>query len=146
MRNTHWILGLFAVTFLAACVPQETAKFQETMSTLKDPSTLLSAYVVVFAVLSVWIVLFGGKGFVGGLLETIRVIGVLSLVCAPLYYLVTNNLNAGISMGVSGLVGVIVTSIYFWSNTRLEILELQAEIQQLKRKKKAPPPEDPTAT
>ena len=79
----------------------------------KAIETLLAWYATIFFLLCLGFYFMTWRGFWTSLLDSVRFIGLLSLVGSPLFALYVDNYKAGIAMGSSGLIALLAVTIIF---------------------------------
>ncbi len=106
-------LGIMGVMFVLALFTVGCSDITGELSQASDPRHLLSAYFAVSTSILLLLWFFTGRGFLWSLLNTVRCVGALSVVTAPLYWAATSNGQVGIAVGLSGLLALVVVTITF---------------------------------
>lgn len=105
-----WLALAAAVGLLTGCNDNEVVT---AANNLADPQKIVGSYATIFCVVALLLFFFAGKGLWRTLLDTVRYVGLLSFVVAPLYYVMTANMKAAVAMGLSGLLGMVAVTLLF---------------------------------
>ena len=108
-------MELVAVFILLALL-LNTPTLLAALNTITNPVSLLTAYVFAAPSLFLVLYLFTWRGIWVAALDSLRLTGVISLILAPLYWLATNNWQAGAAMFLSGTLALgVITTVFHQS-------------------------------
>ncbi len=110
-------LKLLAVSALlfSGCNLQDLSLQEQLARAESDPSHLLSIFAGVLGSTFVIMLVFGGqRGLFWSFMDSVCIVGLLSLVTCPIYWATSGHWKVSLGIGVSGLLSLLATAFLYW--------------------------------